>query len=95
VTEDTANCYTSEVNDLEAPVQSSVLDKLTQDPDKFRDPVQEFNTLCYEDICLWVMKNPKQGDRDLLAIEVNLRHYKGANNKPKPCVKLLFIFSSS
>jgi hypothetical protein len=29
VTEDTADCYTSEVNDLEAPVRSSVLDKPT------------------------------------------------------------------
>ncbi|KAF4633412.1 hypothetical protein G7Y89_g4704 [Cudoniella acicularis] len=28
--------------------------------------------------------NPKPGGRDLLAIEVSLRHYKGVDNKPKP-----------
>jgi hypothetical protein len=94
-TEDTADCYTSEVNDLGAPVQSSALGQPTQDPDEFREPVREFKALCYEDICLWVVKNPKRGDRDLLAMEVNLRHHKGADNKPKPCVKLPFIFRSS
>jgi hypothetical protein len=90
-TEDTANCYTSEVNDLGAPVRSSALEQRTQDPDEFREPVREFKALCYEDICLWVVKNPKRGDRDLLAMEVNLRHHKGADNKPKPCVDLSFF----
>ena len=88
VTEDTADCYTSEVNDLGAPVRSSAFKQSTQDPNELREPVREFNALCYEDICLWVVRNPRRGDRDLLAMEVNLRHHKGVGNKPKPCVKL-------
>jgi hypothetical protein len=94
-TEDTADCHTSEVNDLGAPVRSSALEQPTQDPDELGEPVREFKALCYEDIYLWVVRNPKRGDRDLLAMEVNLRHYKGADNKPKPCAKIPFILSSS
>ena len=89
-TEDTADCYTSEVDDLGAPVRSSTPEQQTQDPDELREPVREFKALCYEDICLWIVKNPKQGGRDLLAMEVSLRHHKGADNKPKPCVDLSF-----
>lgn len=48
----------------------------------------------YKDICLWVVQNPKYGDRDLLAIEVTLHHHKGADKKPKlyvttPCIPSL------
>ncbi len=60
----------------------------TQDPDELRERVREFKALCYEDIRLWVVKDPKRGERDLLAMEVTLRHHKGADNKPKPCVNL-------
>jgi hypothetical protein len=42
--------------------------------------------LCYEDICLWIVQNPKCGERDLLAMEVCLRYHKGADMKPKPYV---------
>jgi hypothetical protein len=52
--------------------------------------MREFKALYYEDVYLWVVKDPKRGDRDLLAMEVNLRHYKGVDNKPKPCVDLSF-----
>lgn len=90
-TKDTANYYTSEVNDSGEPVRTSTLKQQIQDPDELREPVREFKALCYEDICLWIVKDPKGGDRDLLVIEVNLRHYKGADNKPKPCVKLPLI----
>ena len=90
-TKDTADCYTSEVNALGAPVRSSAVGQQTQDPDEFREPVREFKALCYEDVCLWVVKDPKRGDRDLLAMEVNLRHHKGADNKPKPCVDPSFF----
>ena len=85
-TEDTATCYISEVNDSGAPLQSSGPALLTHDPRELREPVREFKALCYEDICLWIVKDPKGGDRDLLAMEVNLRHHKGADNKPKPNV---------
>jgi hypothetical protein len=94
-TEDTGGCYTTEVNGLEEPVRRSAGKHKTQELDEFGEPVREYKALCYEDICLWVVKNPKRGDRDLLAMEVNLRHHKGADNKPKPCVTLLHMLSPS
>jgi hypothetical protein len=50
----------------------------------FEEPQRRYKALCYEDICLWIVQNPKRGQRDLLAMEVTLRHHKGADNKPKP-----------
>jgi hypothetical protein len=44
-TEDTANCYTSEVNDLGAPVRSSALEQPIPSLDELREPVQEFKAL--------------------------------------------------
>ena len=46
--------------------------------------IREHKALCYEDVILWVVKNPKEGGRDVLAMEVHLRHHKGADRKPKP-----------
>lgn len=54
--------------------------------DWFGEPIRKYKALCYEDICLWIVQNPQRGERDLLAMEVFLRHHKGADNKPKPCV---------
>lgn len=45
-----------------------------------------WKALCYKDICLWIVQNPKRGERDLLAMEVCLKHHKGAYKKPKPYV---------
>ncbi|WJG35930.1 uncharacterized protein FOBCDRAFT_204726 [Fusarium oxysporum Fo47] len=39
--------------------------------------------LCYEDLILWIIKDPKGGRRDILAIEVALKFYKNINRKPK------------
>ena len=50
---------------------------------EFEEPIRRYIALCYEDICLWIVQNPKQGERDLLAMEVHLRHHKGADSKPK------------
>ena len=52
---------------------------------------RKYKALCYEDICLWIVKNPKKGERDVLAMEVHLRHHKGVDNKPKPYVALSAI----
>jgi hypothetical protein len=57
--------------------------------DKFREAIRKYKALCYEDICLWIVQNPKPGERDILAMEVHLRHHKGVDNKPKPYVALL------
>jgi len=46
-----------------------------------------YKALCYEDIRLWVVRNPEEGKRDLLAMEISFSHHKGADRKPKPCVK--------
>jgi hypothetical protein len=56
----------------------------TAELDQYGDPIRKYKSLCYEDICLWVVKNPKPRERDLLALEVYLRHHKGADKKPKP-----------
>ena len=57
---------------------------LEEETDKFGDAIRKHKALCYEDITLWIVKDPKQGDRDVLAMEVYLRHHKGADRKPKP-----------
>lgn len=54
------------------------------------EQVRKWKALCYEDVCLWVVRNPKAGERDLLVMEVFLRHHKGADKKPKPYVCLLY-----
>lgn len=51
--------------------------------------VRKHKALCYEDINLWVVKDPKHGGRDVLAMEVSFRYHKGADNKPKPLVSSL------
>ncbi|KAJ8068111.1 hypothetical protein OCU04_003683 [Sclerotinia nivalis] len=52
--------------------------------DEFGEVIRQYKALCYEDICIWIVQNPKLGGRDLLAMEVHLRNYKGIDNKPKP-----------
>jgi hypothetical protein len=48
--------------------------------------VRKHKTICYEDIILWIVKDPTMGGRDVLAMEVFFRYHKGADRKPKPCV---------
>ena len=45
---------------------------------------RQFETLCYEDVRLLVVRNPVAGERDVLAMEVKLAHHKGAKRRPKP-----------
>ncbi|PQE19655.1 hypothetical protein CJF31_00010054 [Rutstroemia sp. NJR-2017a BVV2] len=45
---------------------------------------REYKALCYEDIRLWIVRNPTPGERDLLGMEITLAHHKGADRKPKP-----------
>jgi hypothetical protein len=56
------------------------------EPDGFGEATREWKALCYEDLVLWVVRNPQEGERDVLAMEVSLRHHKGVDNKPKPYV---------
>ncbi|APA07342.1 hypothetical protein sscle_02g021120 [Sclerotinia sclerotiorum 1980 UF-70] len=45
---------------------------------------REYKAFCYEDIRLWIVRNPTPGERDLLGMEITLAHHKGANRNPKP-----------
>jgi hypothetical protein len=83
MTEDVDDCYTAEVDESGEPVQQACD---AAELDEFGEAIRKCKALCYEDICLWIVQNPKQGERDLLAMEVSLRHHKGVDNKPKPCV---------
>lgn len=57
--------------------------------------VREHKALCYEDIILWVVKDPKSKGRDVLAMEVYFRYHKGADNKPKPSVSSTPVHQAS
>jgi hypothetical protein len=81
--QDTDDCCPVEVDGAGRPVrQNRDAGELTESG----EAVRRCKALCYEDICLWIVQNPKKGERDLLAMEVHLRHHKGVDNKPKPCV---------
>jgi hypothetical protein len=60
--------------------------------DEFGEARRKYKVLCYEDICLWIIKNPKGGERDVLAMEVHLQYYKGMDNKSKLYVVLNAIY---
>ncbi|OBT74038.1 hypothetical protein VF21_07827 [Pseudogymnoascus sp. 05NY08] len=51
------------------------------DPDTVE---RKYKSLCYEDIRLWIVRNPTPGERDLLGMEITFSHHKGADRKPKP-----------
>ncbi|PQE33432.1 hypothetical protein CJF32_00011107 [Rutstroemia sp. NJR-2017a WRK4] len=46
--------------------------------------IREYKALYYEDIRLWIVRNPTLGERDLLGMEITLAYHKGADRKPKP-----------
>ena len=90
MTEHTDNCYMTEIDESTEPVrQNCDADEL----DEFGEAIRKYKALCYEDICFWIVQNPKQGERDLLAMEVHLRHHKGVDNKPKPYVASPYVLS--
>jgi len=50
----------------------------------FREDIRQFNAICYEDVRLLVVYNPASRERDVLAMEVTMAHYKGYKRRPKP-----------
>ena len=90
MTEDVDDCYIAEVGKLGELVQPAWD---AAEVDEFVEAIRKCKALCYEDICLWIVQNPKRGERDLLAMEVSLRHHKGVDNKPKPCVAPPYVLS--
>jgi hypothetical protein len=85
MTENTDICYNTKIDKFREPVQQDCDTEL----DKFEEMIQKYKTLCYKDICLWIVQNPKQRERDILIIEVYLQYYKGVDNKSKLYVVLL------
>ena len=47
--------------------------------------------LCYEDVLLMVVRHPDAGT-DVLAMSIKFIHHKGADNNPKPYVRITTIF---
>ena len=80
---DSDDCYTAEAD---MPGKPSRQECDAADLDVFGEAIRKYKALCYEDICLWVVQNPRKGERDVLAMEVHLRHHKGVDKKPKPYV---------
>jgi hypothetical protein len=83
ITEDTEKCYTTKTDEFEKPQQKN-LD--AAEPGEFKKVKRKCKALCYEDICFWIVQNPRRGERDILAIEVYLQNHKGVDNKPKPYI---------
>ncbi|KAH9204554.1 hypothetical protein DL95DRAFT_418158 [Leptodontidium sp. 2 PMI_412] len=81
MTEDTDKCYTTEIDECGEPLRQN-LDAAKHS--EFEEVKRQYKALCYGDICLWIVQNPKRGERDLLAMEVHLQNHKGVDNKPKP-----------
>ena len=79
--EDTDDYHPIEVDGAGPPVRQN---GNVAKPDEFGDVIRKYKALCYEDICLWIVKSLKKRERDLLAMEVHLRHHQGVDNKPKP-----------
>ena len=85
MTKDTHNCQSINVNGARQPVQLNCnMNKVN----KFGEVIQKYKVLCYENICLWIMKNLKNGEQDVLAMKVHLWHHKDVNNKLKPFIAL-------
>jgi hypothetical protein len=92
MTKDIANYYTAKVDKVKKPLRLNCdATKLN----KHKKAIQKYKALCYKDICLWIVQNPKRKERDLLAIKVYLRHHKGVDNKLKLYITLPCVLSLS
>jgi hypothetical protein len=77
------NCHVVDVDESGQPVEHN---DNAPELDKFGEARRKYKALCYEDIRIWIVRNLRREERDLLAMEVSLRHHKGVDNKPKPYV---------
>ncbi|KAH8800214.1 hypothetical protein F5884DRAFT_838162 [Xylogone sp. PMI_703] len=77
--EDANDCSTAEVDCAERPMPPN---GDTAKLDEYGEAIRQWKALCYEDICLWIVKNPKKGERDILAMEHNL--FVPGEHSPNP-----------
>jgi hypothetical protein len=49
-----------------------------------KEGMRYYDAIYYEDVRLLVVRSPGGGERDVLAIEVTMAHYKGHKRRPKP-----------
>jgi|SRR5579862_9455503 len=54
------------------------------DDNRLEDEEKRCKALCYEDICLMLLRNPDHRDCDVLIMEVQMSHHNGAERKLKP-----------
>jgi hypothetical protein len=57
MTEDTPNHHTAEVDEIGEPVQQNCD---AAELDEFGEAIRKYKAPCYEDICLWIVRNPKR-----------------------------------
>lgn len=83
---DDENCHATSVKDGYVPdvEMKGTARSIGSEVDEFGDQVRHHKALCYEDVTLWIVKDPRNRGRDVLAMEVCFRFHKGADNKPKP-----------
>ncbi|KAM3562091.1 hypothetical protein MY1884_001997 [Beauveria asiatica] len=88
--DDTSDIECDENEDVDMlPPESKVGQPTTTDEqDDDKEIMRLHKALCYEDIVLWIVRDPNSGGRDVLAMEVLFRHHKGVDNKPKPTIFL-------
>lgn len=72
--------------------QPRQLEKASEEED-CAEIFRKYKTLCYEDVVLWIVQDPGNAGRDVLAMEVMFRFHKGVDNKPKPLVLSTFILT--
>ncbi|KAI9808022.1 MAG: hypothetical protein M1827_007547 [Pycnora praestabilis] len=64
-------------------LENSDYDEIGADRGKEKE-TKRSKAVCYEDICLMLLRNPTPGERHVLDIESTLAHHKGVDRKLKP-----------
>ena len=77
------NTYYCQLINVDIIRQSVQLNCDVNKVDKFGEVIWKYKALCYEDICLWIVKNPKNRKWNVLAMEIYLQYHKSVNNKLK------------
>jgi hypothetical protein len=82
VIEDTANCYSIEVDGFRKPRQKPNSNYDKADFDDPEERKRKYKALCCKDICLWVVQNRNLAEGSFLTMEVHLHHIKAQITSP-------------